>query len=220
MQEARAGHGATARASASCPCSPAPPRLAAPPPTPSRAWRRATEAPLLRDTARPRPLPPPAARGRRARDPAPAQNNPTPAGAGGDAIGGYTPADYITYSDAPEHALSHAVEVLVDAPLAACVALWGEWAGLVEFLDLIGKVGLDPDLPDMALLFCYYRWGESFVFSLCLGFHGCLKRRRRCRRRCCRLSPSFLRRLISLSLLPLSPHANVPAPRSPVRTSS
>jgi hypothetical protein len=182
--EARAGRG-TARALR-------PPSATAgmPPLSPSRpqplpgAWRHhpsSSLAPPLPDTPlqrRPaRLLPPPAATrgssgagGRRSR----AQPAPEPSSGststGGEEIGGYTPADYITYSDDPRHALAHAVEVQADAPLGVCVELWSEWAGLVEFCDLIGKVGLDPDLPDMALLFCYYRWGESlWVFVVVEG---------------------------------------------------
>lgn len=56
-------------------------------------------------------------------------------------IGGYTPADYITYSEEPEHQCHHVVEVLVDAPVDVCFALWNDWHRLIDFLDLIGQVG-------------------------------------------------------------------------------
>jgi hypothetical protein len=110
------------------------------------------------DSRRPR-LPLPATRATRGGGRGSRASTPPPSDPGPE-IGGYTPADYITYSADPRHALAHAVEVAADAPLAACVGLWAEWGGLVEFLDLVGKVGLDPDVPDMALLYCYYRWGE------------------------------------------------------------
>lgn len=55
-------------------------------------------------------------------------------------ISGYTPADYITYSEDPEHACRHAAEVVVAAPPDVCFALWNDWQRLVDFLDLIGQV--------------------------------------------------------------------------------
>jgi hypothetical protein len=58
-------------------------------------------------------------------------------------IGGYTPSDYITFSDEPEHACVHTAEALVAAPPEACFALWDDWQRLVEFIDVIGQVRRD-----------------------------------------------------------------------------
>ena len=55
-------------------------------------------------------------------------------------ISGYTPADYITYSEDPEQACVHAAEVVVDAPLDVAFAWWDDWQRLVDFMDLIGQV--------------------------------------------------------------------------------
>ncbi|KAF8062649.1 hypothetical protein HT031_003978 [Scenedesmus sp. PABB004] len=73
-------------------------------------------------------------------------------------IGGYTPAEYISWSDDPTRQCHHAAEVVVDAPIGAAFALWADWARLIEFMDLVGQIGLDPDTPDMALFQCFYRW--------------------------------------------------------------
>jgi hypothetical protein len=55
-------------------------------------------------------------------------------------IGGYTPADYITFCDEPDLQCHHKAEVLVDAPADVCFALWSDWSRLVDFMDLIGQV--------------------------------------------------------------------------------
>eukprot|EP00878_Enallax_costatus_P003970 GHUV01004192.1.p1 GENE.GHUV01004192.1~~GHUV01004192.1.p1 ORF type:complete len:414 (+),score=134.93 GHUV01004192.1:81-1322(+) len=73
-------------------------------------------------------------------------------------IGGYTPSDYITWSDDPKQQCHHQAEVVVDAPVDACFALWMDWTKIIDFLDLIGQIGLDDGIPDMALLQCFYRW--------------------------------------------------------------
>lgn len=163
MQEARAGRGAARAAGPAASSS----RLVAPVPPPI-AWRitrvmrqggEEEKEPGFESGRRP-PVHTRATKGSGGRGRSRTTSSSTPPPKTGDEIGGYTPADYITYSADPRHALRHAVEVQCEAPLGVCVELWSEWSGLVEFLDLIGKVGLDPDLPDMALLYCYYRWGE------------------------------------------------------------
>jgi len=62
------------------------------------------------------------------------------AGKSDTAISGYTPADYITFSEQPEHACVHVVEAVVNAPADVCFALWDDWQRLVDFLDLVGQV--------------------------------------------------------------------------------
>jgi hypothetical protein len=46
----------------------------------------------------------------------------------------------VTFSDAPDKQCHHSAEVVADAPVAACYALWSEWSTLLEFLDLVGQV--------------------------------------------------------------------------------
>ena len=58
-----------------------------------------------------------------------------------EAVGGYTPADYITFSEDPSRQCHHNAEVLVDAPLDLCYSLWHDWTKLLDFLDLVGQVG-------------------------------------------------------------------------------
>jgi uncharacterized membrane protein len=55
-------------------------------------------------------------------------------------IGGYTPASYISFSQDPSKQCHHRAEVVVDAPIDACFAMWSDWTQLVEFMDLIGQV--------------------------------------------------------------------------------
>lgn len=55
-------------------------------------------------------------------------------------IGGYTPSDYITWSDDPKQQCHHQAEVVVDAPVGACFSLWMDWTKIIDFLDLIGQV--------------------------------------------------------------------------------
>ncbi len=52
-------------------------------------------------------------------------------------IGGFTPADYMTWSDDPTRQCHHHVEVLVDAPLDVCFGIWLDWKKLINFLDLV-----------------------------------------------------------------------------------
>lgn len=59
---------------------------------------------------------------------------------GQEVIQGYTPANYISYSDRTDHACRHLVGVSVQAPVAVCFDLWNDWARLVDFLDLISQV--------------------------------------------------------------------------------
>lgn len=55
-------------------------------------------------------------------------------------VSGYTPSDYITFSEDPAHLCSHSADIVVDAPVDTCMHLWSEWHRLVDFLDLIGQV--------------------------------------------------------------------------------
>lgn len=115
-------------------------------------------------------------------------------------IGGYTPSDYITWSEDPKQQCHHHAEVVVDAPVDTCFSLWMDWSKIIDFLDLVGQVwqaafvwlaaiqtedvltlllasvlqiGLDDDNPDMALLQCFYRWSKSHCGTfLCYGMHG------------------------------------------------
>ncbi len=63
-------------------------------------------------------------------------------------ISGYTPANYITYSEDPRHVAPHSVSILVNAPPRICYELWSDWNRLVEFLDLVAQVG-GPRCPPM-----------------------------------------------------------------------
>lgn len=50
------------------------------------------------------------------------------------------------------------VAVEVEAPRSVCFTIWNDWNRLVDFLDLIAQIGLDPSQPNVALIQCYYRW--------------------------------------------------------------
>ena len=112
------------------------------------------------------------------------------AGDGPTPISGYTPANYITYSD---KMVQHWHSVVVHAPRSACFQFFSDWNRLVDFLDLVSQVnargkerqpagrsnspiargattgmldvhaqiGLDPATPDMALFQCFYRHGAA-----------------------------------------------------------
>jgi len=58
------------------------------------------------------------------------------------------------------------IGVNVQAPVSVCFDLWNDWARLVDFLDLISQIGLDPDEPDMGLFQCFYRWGRMPVMEI------------------------------------------------------
>ena len=68
--------------------------------------------------------------------------DPIPAAAPKQAISGFTPANFISFSDKPEHRCHHLCAVEVEAPASVCFALWNDWNRLVEFLDLIAQVGV------------------------------------------------------------------------------
>jgi hypothetical protein len=55
-------------------------------------------------------------------------------------ISGYTPADYVSFSENAEHACYHAAEAVVDAPADVAFEWWDDWHRLVDFLDLVGQV--------------------------------------------------------------------------------
>ncbi|GFR40384.1 hypothetical protein Agub_g934 [Astrephomene gubernaculifera] len=75
-------------------------------------------------------------------------------------ISGYTPANYINFTEDPEGIAEHVVSTVVDAPVSVCYNLWNDWNRLVEFLDLVAQIGLDPNNPDLALFQCFYRHGH------------------------------------------------------------
>lgn len=62
-------------------------------------------------------------------------------GAEPEPVSGYTPADYISFSNDENKQCHHNAEVWVDAPLDTCYSLWSDWTKLLDFLDLIGQVG-------------------------------------------------------------------------------
>lgn len=55
-------------------------------------------------------------------------------------ISGYTPANFVSFSDKPEHRCHHLVGVEVDAPAAVCFSIWSNWNNVVEFMDLVAQV--------------------------------------------------------------------------------
>ncbi|WIA20940.1 hypothetical protein OEZ85_005281 [Tetradesmus obliquus] len=86
--------------------------------------------------------------------------------AGEQDIGGYTPASYISFSEDPSKQCHHRAEVVVDAPIEACFAMWSDWSKLVDFMDLIGQIGLDNNTPEMALFQCFYRWRKLPIMEI------------------------------------------------------
>lgn len=63
----------------------------------------------------------------------------TRASSGSEGIQGYTPANYISYSEDPQHSCHIAVVVEVDAPVSVCYDLWNDYSRLVEWLDLVAQ---------------------------------------------------------------------------------
>jgi uncharacterized membrane protein len=57
-----------------------------------------------------------------------------------DIIQGYTPANYISYTDEPEYRCHLAVVTSVDAPASVCFDLWNDWERLVDWMDLVAQV--------------------------------------------------------------------------------
>lgn len=55
-------------------------------------------------------------------------------------IQGYTPAQFISWTDEEEYRCHHMVAVEVDAPASVCYALWDDWSRMVDYLDLITQV--------------------------------------------------------------------------------
>ncbi|GAX84328.1 hypothetical protein CEUSTIGMA_g11750.t1 [Chlamydomonas eustigma] len=88
--------------------------------------------------------------------------NPTP----DQNIDGYTPSDYITFSKEKEDRCHHMSGIDVDAPAALCFSIWNDWNRLVDFLDLVNQIGLDPTQKDFALFQCFYRWGMLPVMEI------------------------------------------------------
>ncbi len=55
-------------------------------------------------------------------------------------VSGYTPADFITYSEDKQQQCHHNADIMVDAPLEQCYAAWSDWTKLLDTFDLIGQV--------------------------------------------------------------------------------
>lgn len=77
-----------------------------------------------------------------------------------EAIDGYTPAAYITYSTEEQHRCHHMVAVEVDAPAHICFDLWNDWNRLVDFLDLVTQVETASGQP-----VCLCNWGLRLGFE-------------------------------------------------------
>ncbi len=60
-------------------------------------------------------------------------------------IRGFTPANYISYSDSSEHTCHHMIGITVEAPVSVCFDLWDDWCRLLDFLDLVSQVGDSAD---------------------------------------------------------------------------
>lgn len=54
----------------------------------------------------------------------------------------------------------------MNAPASVCFDIWNDWNRLVDFLDLIHQIGLDPDEPSMGLFQCFYRWGQMPLMEI------------------------------------------------------
>jgi uncharacterized membrane protein len=57
-------------------------------------------------------------------------------------VGGYTPSDYITYSEDKEMWCTHEAGITIDAPIETVFGYWNDWSKLLEYFDLIGEVGM------------------------------------------------------------------------------
>lgn len=62
------------------------------------------------------------------------------AGGPDSVISGYTPANYISFSDDKNDVATHTYVIDVDASPSICFNIWNDWNRLVEFLDLIAQV--------------------------------------------------------------------------------
>ncbi|GLI70767.1 hypothetical protein VaNZ11_015800, partial [Volvox africanus] len=81
-------------------------------------------------------------------------------------ISGYTPANYISFSENEKDVATHNFVIEVDAPANICFGIWNDWNRLVEFLDLVAQIGLDVNNPDLALFQCFYRHGLLPVMEI------------------------------------------------------
>lgn len=81
-------------------------------------------------------------------------------------IGGITPAEFISFSTSPRDKVTVSDNILVDAPVDVCFKLWDDWNRLVDFMDVVAQIGLDPKQPRSGLFQCYYRWGQLPVMEL------------------------------------------------------
>ena len=60
-------------------------------------------------------------------------------------IEGYTPSDFVSFSEEPEQVCHHMAAVTVQGVTPAiCFSIWDDWNRLVDFLDLVCQVGVTP----------------------------------------------------------------------------
>ena len=58
-------------------------------------------------------------------------------------IEGYTPSDFVSFSDEPGQLCHHMAAVTVNGVTPdICFSIWDDWNRLVDFLDLVCQVGL------------------------------------------------------------------------------
>lgn len=56
----------------------------------------------------------------------------------GQIVGGYTPANFITYHEG--NVAPYTQSVTINAPPSVCFEFWNDWNRLVDFLDLVAQV--------------------------------------------------------------------------------
>jgi hypothetical protein len=92
-----------------------------------------------------------------------------PSGQQQQKISGYTPANFISYSEQAEDRCHLLLATKVDAPASVCFEIWNDWNRLVDFLDLVSQVGLTAESP------CMHR--QCRVSTTCAQLsppHGCM----------------------------------------------
>lgn len=57
-----------------------------------------------------------------------------------DEVSGYTPAEYISFSEDDDKQCHHTAEIAVDAPAPLCYSLWADWTKLMDWMDLVAQV--------------------------------------------------------------------------------
>eukprot|EP00955_Chlamydomonas_euryale_P057225 356698-Chlamydomonas_euryale.AAC.5 len=56
-------------------------------------------------------------------------------------ISGYTPANFVSFSDAESHTCRYHLAVDVEAPSDVCFDIWNDWNRIVDYMDLVSQVG-------------------------------------------------------------------------------